>query len=108
MTAPVSGKKMPDQKEDRFKPLPEIKPVFTGEYIPVVHAIHYVFGALLIACWLVFPLLVNSFWTILPLILSLKLGQADFNKLPPESIKNPTFLGQVESNCSLFAGNARI
>lgn len=50
-------KKSPDQKEDLFGLLPEIKPSFEDEKIPTVQVVHYLFLALITACWLIFPLL---------------------------------------------------
>lgn len=53
-------KKSPDQKEDLFDLLEELKPSFPHEKIPKVTISHYVFIGLLMASWAVFPVLFNA------------------------------------------------
>lgn len=53
-------KKSPDQKEDFFDLLEELKPSFAHEKIPDVTISHYIFIGLLLASWAVFPLLFHA------------------------------------------------
>jgi hypothetical protein len=53
-------KKSPDQKEDLFDLLEELKPSFPHEKIPDVSILHYIFIGLLVASWAVFPALFNA------------------------------------------------
>ncbi len=49
-------KRSPDQKEDRFKPQAEIKPVYKLDDIPKPSVIHYIFAMLVFAgCVFLFP-----------------------------------------------------
>jgi hypothetical protein len=50
---PPGAKRTADQREDRFKPLPEILPTFKAEDIPKTNILHYLFCGLIVSAWLV-------------------------------------------------------
>lgn len=56
VSSPAQPKRNADQKEDRFKALPELLPHWPGEVVPQSRAAHWLLIGLMAACWLVFPI----------------------------------------------------
>jgi len=54
-----------DQKEDIFKPLPEILPTWEHEEIPKSSFLHLAFIAMLTCAWLLFPLMIKGYSALL-------------------------------------------
>jgi hypothetical protein len=58
ISSPTGPKKMADQKEDRFKPQPELLPKWPHERVPDAFLLPLVFIGMLLSTWFIFPSLV--------------------------------------------------